>query len=73
MADYKELYDAILNGNAKKAGELATAAMANKVDPSELVQKFMIPAMDEVGRRFECNEYFLPELLIAARAMNATA
>jgi methylmalonyl-CoA mutase cobalamin-binding domain/chain len=29
----------------------------------------MIPAMDEVGRRFECNEYFVPELLIAARAM----
>jgi methylmalonyl-CoA mutase cobalamin-binding domain/chain len=29
----------------------------------------MIPAMDEVGRRFECQEYFVPELLIAARAM----
>jgi len=29
----------------------------------------MIPAMDEVGRRFECNEYFVPELLISARAM----
>ena len=32
----------------------------------------MIPAMDEVGKRFECNDYFYPELLIAARAMKAS-
>jgi 5-methyltetrahydrofolate--homocysteine methyltransferase len=36
------------------------------------VQKYMIPAMDEVGKRFECNEYFVPELLIAARAMKTS-
>ena len=32
----------------------------------------MIPAMDEVGKRFECNDYFVPELLIAARAMKTS-
>jgi corrinoid protein of di/trimethylamine methyltransferase len=69
MSDYSELYDAILTGNAKKAEEVTKAAIAAKADPNELVQKYMIPAMDEVGRRFECNEYFVPELLIAARAM----
>jgi 5-methyltetrahydrofolate--homocysteine methyltransferase len=69
MSDHAELYDAILTGNAKKAEEVTKAAIAANVDPSELVQKFMIPAMDEVGKRFECNEYFVPELLIAARAM----
>ncbi len=69
MADYTELYNAILAGNAKKAEEVTKTAIAAKVDPSELVQKYMIPAMDEVGKRFECNEYFVPELLIAARAM----
>jgi methylmalonyl-CoA mutase cobalamin-binding domain/chain len=37
-----------------------------------MVQKYMIPAMDEVGRRYEANEYFVPELLIAARAMKAS-
>ena len=31
----------------------------------------MVPAMDEVGRRFECEDYFVPELLLAARAMKA--
>ncbi len=69
MAENAELYEAILVGNAKKAEEITKAALEAKADPSELVQKQMIPAMDEVGRRFECNEYFVPELLIAARAM----
>ncbi len=69
MAETTELYEAILTGNAKKAEEAAKAALEAKADPTELVQKQMIPAMNEVGRRFECNEYFVPELLIAARAM----
>ena len=69
MSEPAELYDAILTGNANKAQEVTKAGLEAKVDPSELLQKYMIPAMDEVGRRFECNEYFVPELLIAARAM----
>ena len=69
MADPAELYDAILTGNATKAAEATRAALDAKVNPIDLVQKQMIPAMDEVGQRFECNEYFVPELLIAARAM----
>ena len=72
MADYVELYNAILAGNAKKAEEVTKAALATNADPNELVQKYMIPAMAEVGRRFECNEYFVPELLIAARAMKTS-
>jgi 5-methyltetrahydrofolate--homocysteine methyltransferase len=72
MSDHAELYNAILTGNAKKAEEVTKAALAAKVDPTELVQKYMIPAMDEVGKRFECNEYFVPELLIAARAMKTS-
>jgi corrinoid protein of di/trimethylamine methyltransferase len=72
MSNYAELYDAILNGNAKRAEEVTKAALAEKADPTELVRKYMIPAMDEVGKRFECNEYFVPELLIAARAMKTS-
>jgi corrinoid protein of di/trimethylamine methyltransferase len=66
------LYDAILQGNAKKAEEATKAALAAGVDPSELIQKYTIPAMHEVGKRFERNEYFVPELLIAARAMKTS-
>ena len=69
MSDPAQLYDAILTGNARKAEEITKAALAADVNPSDLLGKYMIPAMDEVGKRFECNEYFVPELLIAARAM----
>ena len=72
MSEYSELYNAILSGDAKKAEEVTKAAIAAKADPSELVQEFMIPAMDEVGKRFECGECFVPELLIAARAMKTS-
>ena len=72
MSEPAELYDAILKGNAKKAEEVTKAALASGLDPNELVHKYMIPAMDEVGKRFECNDYFVPELLIAARAMKTS-
>jgi corrinoid protein of di/trimethylamine methyltransferase len=69
MSDPAQLYEAILTGNAKLAEQVTNEALEAGTDPSELLGKYMIPAMDEVGKRFECNEYFVPELLIAARAM----
>jgi len=69
MEDLKKLYDAIVDGDAKTSKALATQAMEAKLDPKMLLDEYMIPAMNEVGRRFETNEYFVPELLIAARAM----
>ncbi len=69
MSEPSELYDAILTGDAKKAEAITKDALEAKADPVEIVRKYMIPAMDEAGKRFECNEYFVPELLIAARAM----
>jgi 5-methyltetrahydrofolate--homocysteine methyltransferase len=72
MQDLKQLYDAILEGNARAAKTVTETALAEGVDPQTLVSQYMIPAMDEAGRRFECNDYFVPELLIAARAMKAS-
>lgn len=69
MSDPVQLYDAILTGNAKLAEAVTREALEAKIDPNELIRQYMVPAMDEVGRRFECNDYFVPELLIAARAM----
>jgi 5-methyltetrahydrofolate--homocysteine methyltransferase len=71
MQDLKPLHDAILKGDAKTAKATTEAALAAGTDPMKLVQEYMMPAMAEVGRRFECNEYFVPELLLAARAMKA--
>jgi corrinoid protein of di/trimethylamine methyltransferase len=63
------LYDAILTGDRNAAVEFTRTALDAGVDPQQLVGEQMIPAMDEVGRRFKISEYFVPELLIAARAM----
>ncbi|HWR17884.1 MAG TPA: corrinoid protein [Terriglobales bacterium] len=69
MTDLKRLYDAILDGDAKTATAVTKEALAEGVNPLDLVTNHMVPAMDEVGKRFECEEYFVPELLISARAM----
>jgi len=67
--DLNQLYEAVLTGDQKTAVEVTRTALSVGVDPQQLVTEQMIPAMDEVGRRFESNEYFVPELLISARAM----
>ncbi len=71
MPDLKKLYDSVVSGDAKTTQALTQQALAEGVDPLKLVNDYMVPAMDEVGRRFEANEYFVPELLISARAMKA--
>ncbi len=67
--DLKQIYDYTVSGNAPKVKELTQQALAEGVSPSEIITKYLIPAMAEVGDRFERNEFYVPELLIAARAM----
>lgn len=69
---YKEtIYEGILNGNMKAVEDATKAALSESVPAGELLNEAMIPAMAEVGRLFEANEYYVPEMLIAARAMKA--
>jgi len=70
--DLTRLHAAILSGDANAAKEVTQAALDAGEDPQKLVMDYMVPAMDEVGSKFECNEYFVPELLIAARAMKTS-
>ena len=69
MADLRKLHDAVLNGDAKTAVAVTQAAIAERMNPATLISDAMIPAMAEVGRLYECEEYFVPELLLSARAM----
>ncbi len=71
MADFQRLYDAVLKGDNKGAAAVTKEAIAEGVDPAELVSKYMIPAMDEIGARFASGECFVPEILLSARAMKA--
>ena len=71
MADLEKLYTAVLEGDAKTSAAITKQALDEGVEPLALGTDTMVPAMDEAGRRFEAEEYFVPELLLAARAMKA--
>jgi 5-methyltetrahydrofolate--homocysteine methyltransferase len=71
MPQFQDLYDAIVNGDAKLARAATQAAIDTGTPAMELISSSMVPAMDEVGRLFEAEEYFVPELLLAGRAMKS--
>jgi len=64
-----EIHDAILAGDAAAVRERVQAALATGNPAAEILDQAMVPAMAEVGRRFECEEYFVPEMLVCAQAM----
>ena len=63
-----ELYQAIVDGDIDVAGEEAQTLVDNGLSPTEILDNHVIPAMGEVGELFEEGEYFVPELLMAAKA-----
>ncbi len=69
MANLNELYEAILTGNLKNAVRVTQEAVNEKIAPQLIIDEYMAKAMEEVGARFEAGKAFVPELLIAARAM----
>ncbi|HEY3441772.1 MAG TPA: corrinoid protein [Paludibaculum sp.] len=72
MADLQKLYDAVLNGDQKTSIAVTNEALADGANALDLITNYMVPAMDEVGRLFECEDYFVPELLLSARAMKGS-
>ena len=68
MYDLSALRETILTGNAEAAATTARNALDAGIHPVDIINDGISPAMDEVGRRFEEGEFFVPELLIAARA-----
>jgi 5-methyltetrahydrofolate--homocysteine methyltransferase len=63
-----ELTEAIIKGNRKEAVRLTQEAIDANVNPQSVLDA-MVAGMDDVGRKFQSNEVFVPEMLIAARAM----
>lgn len=69
MTNLQELSNAIESGRLGPATELTHAALAEGVDPQLIISGYMIPAMQRIGLRFQEGKAFVPELLMAARAM----
>lgn len=67
----KDLYENVINGEAAAARESVEKALEAGIPPAEILNKGLIAAMAEVGRLFEEGEFYVPEMLIAARAMQA--
>jgi len=63
------IYQSVIGGDVAGVTQGVQQALEASYDPGEILTEAMIAAMAEVGRRFEAQEYFVPEMLIAARAM----
>lgn len=69
MADLKALADAVIKGDQKQAVEITKTAIKEGTAPKSVLDQGLIAGMDVVGARFKKNEIYIPEVLIAARAM----
>ncbi len=67
----KNLFDAVVDGDFDGVASNLQAALDAKLDPAVILNDGMIAAMREVGCRFEAGDYYVPEMLIAARAMKS--
>jgi 5-methyltetrahydrofolate--homocysteine methyltransferase len=63
------LYDNTLVGNAPEVRDLVNRGLEDDLDPEKMLYDALIPSLEEVGARFERGDFFVPEMLIAARAM----
>ena len=69
MNNLNELYDAILVGKLEDAVKVTRIAVEEGMTPHEIINQYMIKAMEEIGSRFEAGKVFVPNLLMSARAM----
>lgn len=71
MAKYQDLADAIIAGDNVKSKEITQKLVDGGAKATEILNGGLVPGMDVVGVRFKANEMYIPEVLIAARAMHA--
>lgn len=69
MVDLKELSEVLFRGDIFKVKELIQMALQEDLEPKEILEQGLIKGMDVVGVKFKNNEIFLPEVLLASRAM----
>ncbi|HAM39381.1 MAG TPA: cobalamin-binding protein [Elusimicrobia bacterium] len=71
MVDLKSISENLINGKAPKVKELVQQALNEAVEPSNILKEGLIAGMDIVGAKFKAGEFYIPEVLIAARAMHS--
>ncbi len=71
MSILDDLRQSVIDGEMNVTQELVQKTLAEKMPPEQILKDGLISAMAEVGRKFECDEFFVPEMLISARAMKS--
>ena len=71
MADLKAIAEHVINGEKEETANAVQEAIDEGVDPQKVLNEGLTAGMDEVGKRFKANEFYVPEVLISARAMHA--
>ncbi len=71
MVDLEKIKESLIQGDIEKTEELTESALESGIPAKEIMDKGLIPGLDEVGRRFQEGEYFFPELLVSGEAMKA--
>ena len=69
MADLKALADAVIRGDQNTAKDITASAIDEGMNPEKILKEGLIAGMNVIGVRFKANEVYVPEVLIAARAM----
>ena len=73
MADLQALSQAVIEGNLEAAKKLTNEAIAAGTDPLVIFRQALVPGMDVVGKKMKAQEYYIPEVLLSARAMKGAA
>lgn len=72
MVELQELHTAIVTGKLPLAISTTQKAIEEGIEPQVIINEYMVKAMEEIGTRFENGKAFVPELLMAARAMKGS-
>lgn len=73
MEKLEELRQAVIDGQVGTARQLTEAALSEGLQPKVIFSEALSPAMGEVGKRMQAGEYFIPEVLVSAKAMKGAA
>lgn len=69
--DLERIKTAVISGNRKSAVKYTQEALAQGVDPQEIINRYLIPGLNTVGEEFEQKKIFVPEMMMAAKTMQA--
>lgn len=69
--ELKQIADNLIKGQSAKVKELVVQALEKNIKPADILNKGLIAGMDIVGEKFKNNEFYIPEVLVAARAMKS--